>query len=102
MNTEKFWLWIWLLVVACIGALVALLTKNDFTGLSKEQKMRKIEAGTIASIFVAYLTFEITFYFIGAERFSVACAGIASYLGTDALVALGNVFISLITKGKER
>jgi hypothetical protein len=98
---EKFWLWIWVFTVATVGALVAILTKNDFTGLSREQKIRKITAGTITSIFVAYLTFEITLYFVGAERFSVACAGIASYLGTDALVALGNVFISLVTKGNK-
>jgi hypothetical protein len=99
-NT-KIWFYAWLLFVAAMGGIVAILTKANFAGLSKKEKTQKITAGIITSVFVAYIIFEITLYFVGSERLAVACAGIASYMGTDALVALGNVLLTLITKGKK-
>ncbi|MDR2100105.1 MAG: phage holin family protein [Campylobacteraceae bacterium] len=102
MSLEKIYLWLWLVIVALLGAIVGLSTKANFNGLDKKTKSKKIAAGTLASVFVAYITFEMTYYFFSTERFSIACAGIASYLGTDALVVLGNIFISLMTKGKTK
>ncbi|MDR2342776.1 MAG: hypothetical protein LBD84_07040 [Campylobacteraceae bacterium] len=97
----KFWFYIWLLIIALTGAVVSLATKSNFSGMSKKDKTAKIAAGILASMFVAYIIFEITLYFVGSERLAVACAGIASYMGTDALVALGNVLLTLVTKGKK-
>jgi hypothetical protein len=101
MIAAKLYLWFWLVAVAFLGAAVALMTKTDFSNLDKKAKIKKIVEGTLASIFVAYITFEITYYFFAAERFSIACAGIASYMGTDALVVLTNLFVAFITKGKK-
>jgi hypothetical protein len=97
----KFGFYAWLAIIAFTGAVVSLATKNNFSGMSKKEKSAKIAAGILASMFVAYIIFEITLYFVGNERLAVACAGIASYMGTDALVALGNVLLTLITKGKK-
>ncbi|MDR1975582.1 MAG: phage holin family protein [Campylobacteraceae bacterium] len=97
---DKLGFWVWFFTIAMVGAIVSIITKADFSGLDKKSKLRKITAGILASMFVAYIVFELTLYFFGAERFSVACAGIASYMGTDALVALTNVFITLIIRNK--
>jgi hypothetical protein len=93
---EKIFMWFWLICISIVGAIIALLTKVDFNELSKKEKVKKIVAGVLASVFVAYIVFEMTLYFIGSERLAVACAGIASYMGTDALVALGNALLTLV------
>jgi hypothetical protein len=96
----KFWFYLWLCLVVAVGGVVSILNKVDMKGLTREQKARKIAACLLTSMFVGYIAYEIVIWGVGNERLAAALAGVASYMSTDALVALGNLFISIATKGK--
>ncbi|MDR0666859.1 MAG: phage holin family protein [Campylobacteraceae bacterium] len=93
---DKAWFALWVFIIALAGAVVSFLTKT------KEQKpnRQQIMAGFIVSLFVAYITFEIIFYFTSAPRLSAAMCGVASWMGTDALVLLGGILTKFV-KGEK-
>ncbi|MFV0481345.1 MAG: phage holin family protein [Campylobacteraceae bacterium] len=93
---DKFWLWVWLIFLAIIGGTIGFLSRNDLSDMKINEKIRALFLGIFTSMFVAYITFEIVLFLFEKEMFAVAMAGLAAYMGTNALVILENAFISYI------
>lgn len=98
---DTFGMWLWLIFISIVGGILGFLNRNDLSSLPFKTKCRSLFLGIATSMFVAYLVFEFTFFVFGKEALSVASAGLAAYMGTNALVALENVFISYIGRLKK-
>ena len=93
-------LWLWLMAVSLIGGVLGFMNRNDLDGKDAGEKIRALVLGVTTSMFVAYLVYELSLFMLNKESLSVAIAGLAAYIGTNALVALESAFIDWIGKIK--
>lgn len=98
INIDKDILYyLWLLIISFIGGVLNYIKRkakgNSFS-------LSAFLVGVVSSMFVAYLTFEIGNFYFGSEKFAVALAGLAAWMGTDALVGLEEVFRKKILEEK--
>lgn len=99
---DIFGMWLWLIFVSIIGGLLGLISRNDLTNLPFSKKLKALFLGVVTSMFVAYIVYELSLYIFNKEALSVAIAGLAAYMGTNALVALENALIAYIEKRVKR
>lgn len=97
MNNEKLTFWAWFLFVALIGGILGYFAKNK-APLSKTERLRGLAIGILTSMFAAYVTFQIAFYYLHSEDVSVAIAGVAAWMGTDAFLTLEHFFLNTLNK----
>ena len=86
----------WLMGVALIGGIIGYFRKQaeKDKGKSLLQKLCSAFLSVITSMFVAYIVYEILMYLTEAPSLSVAIAGLASFAGTDLLVAFEEAAVS--------
>lgn len=97
MNNEKLTFWLWFLFVALIGGFLGYIAKNKRPATRKEL-LRGLAIGILISMFVAYLTFKIAYFFFANEDVSVAIAGVAAWMGADAFLTLEQIILNTIGK----
>ncbi len=97
---EDVFKYLWMAVVAAVGGTIGFISKISprLTGQALHTKIRAYLMGLVTSMFVAYITYEGSLFFIHSERLSVALAGLASFAGTDLLVILQQNFIEVIKR----
>lgn len=97
MNNEKLTFWAWFLFVALIGGVLGYFAKNK-TPISKTERLRGLAIGILTSMFAAYVTFQIAFYYLHSENVSVAIAGVAAWMGADAFLTLEKIILNTLNK----
>lgn len=98
IDVEKVTLWAWLVFVALVGGLLGYIKKHGSTPATPIERTKDVLFGVAASMFVAYVTFQIGFYYLQNADVCVALAGVAAWMGTDALVALEGALLNFIQK----
>jgi hypothetical protein len=81
--------YMWLAVVAFVGGLIGYCRKQAEKDAEKSPtgKLGSLSLSIVTSMFIAYIVYEISVTFIEHNNVCVALAGLASFAGTDALVA---------------
>lgn len=100
MNSEKLTFWAWFIFVAVVGGLLGYIAKNKRPATRKEL-LRGLAIGMVISMFAAYLTFKIAFFFFANEDVSVAIAGVAAWMGADAFLTLEKWITTISNTKKE-
>jgi uncharacterized membrane protein (UPF0136 family) len=100
MNNEKLTFWAWFLFVAIVGGFLGYITKNKRPATRKEL-LRGLAIGMLISMFAAYITFKIAFFMFANEDVSVAIAGVAAWMGTDAFLTLEKWATTILNTKKE-
>lgn len=89
----------WLAAVAFIGAVTGYLTKaRGLYGAARKERFKLFILGVTTSMFISYITYELSLYFFHANGLSVALAGLASFTGTDFAVVLEKGFLDFIER----
>ncbi|MFV0481847.1 MAG: phage holin family protein [Campylobacteraceae bacterium] len=95
---EKLIFWAWVCFVACVAGVLSFIKKNRGKEQTKKEFIAGMIVGVITSMLVAYITFQIAFFYFENENISVAISGIAAWMGADALVALQGFILNLTNK----
>lgn len=91
--------YIWLGIVAFAGAVTGYFTKSrNIKDKPAEEKIKLFILGVTTSMFISYITYELSLYFFHANGISVALAGLASFTGTDFAVAMEKGLLDLIQR----
>jgi hypothetical protein len=96
MNLDKITA-VWLFAVAIIGGIIRLAGKKEKPQNAK-QRVTEFILGLVGSVFTAYLTFEFIYGYFENVRVAVSIAGIAAWMGTDALIALKTIIFEYLKK----
>jgi hypothetical protein len=96
MNLDKITA-MWLLAVAIIGGALRLMAKKEKPSDAK-QRVTDFGMGLIGSVFTAYITFEFIYGYFGNVRVAVSVAGVAAWMGTDALIALKTIIFEFLKR----
>lgn len=91
--------YMWLAIVAFIGAVTGFFTRDE--NLKKAATGEKIKLFVLSvstSMFISYITYEISIFLLNANGVSVALAGLASFTGTDFAVALEKGLLDFIER----
>ncbi|MDR1008013.1 MAG: phage holin family protein [Campylobacteraceae bacterium] len=96
MNLDKITA-IWLLTVAIIGGALRLMSRKE-KPKDARQRITEFCIGLIGSVFTAYLTFEFVYGYFENVRVAVSVAGIAAWMGTDALIALKTIIFEYLKR----
>ena len=75
---NKVGFYFWVAVVGLVGGILS-LTNND--ALKSGKAVINLIVGTVSSMFVCWLAYEITFYFTEKDRFSLAVGGFFAWRG---------------------
>lgn len=97
MVDKEVLYYIWLLIISFIGGVLNYIKRK---AKGSKFSLGAFILGVVSSMFVAYLTFEIGNFYFENEKFAVALAGLAAWMGTDALVGLEEVYKKKIFKEK--
>jgi len=98
---EKIIFWAWVLFVAGVGGVLNYIKNNGNKHQTKKEFICGIVIGVATSMFVAYITYNIAFYYLQSENISVAISGIAAWMGADALIALQSFILNLSNRRKD-
>lgn len=80
-----------------MGAVTGYLAKvKDMEQKSFKEKAKLFALGVTTSMFISYITYEGAYYFLQANGICVALAGLASFMGTDFVVAVEKAVIDFI------
>ncbi len=91
--------YIWLGIVAFIGGVTGYLIKlKNEPNQSKNDKIKLFILGVSTAMFISYIAYEISIYFLKSNGISVALAGLASFTGTDFAVAIEKAGLDFITR----
>jgi hypothetical protein len=96
MNLDKITA-IWLFGIAMIGGALRLMQKKQMH-LSAKERAVDFSVGLLGSIFTAYITFEFVYGYWDNVRVAVSVAGVAAWMGTDALIALKSIIFEFIKR----
>jgi len=97
MNNEKLTFWAWFLFIALVGGILGYFAKNK-APVSRTERLRGLAIGILTSMFAAYVTFQIAFYYFHSENVSVAIAGVAAWMGADAFLTLEQIILNKTNK----
>jgi uncharacterized membrane protein (UPF0136 family) len=100
MNKLNETFWGWFLFVVVVGGMLGYYRRSNHAATVKERIVGLI-IGIATSMFTAYLVFEAAYGYIGNEHISIALAGLAAWMGADALCALQKAVISYINRKGE-
>lgn len=100
MNHEKITLWLWLVCVAVVGGILGYIQKHERPA-TRMERFRALSIGVSSSMFAAYCTFQIAFYYLSNENVSVAIAGVAAWMGADAFLTLEKIVLNNLNNKKE-
>lgn len=97
MNNEKLTFWAWFLFITLVGGILGYFAKNQ-APVSRAERLRGLAIGILTSMFAAYVTFQIAFYYLHSENVSVAIAGVAAWMGADAFLTLEKIILNKTNK----
>lgn len=95
MNKEELKIYLWMFFVSIIGGVLGM---KERAKPCKGSRCACFFFGVIASMFVAYVSFEIAFFYFENVKFSVAISGIAAWVGTESLTSLQSIIMTEINK----
>ncbi|EAJ1232650.1 hypothetical protein YY92_08760 [Campylobacter fetus] len=95
---NKLGVYAYIVLLGAFGGLLAVFQKHKLANCkTKKCYLFTSFFGVLTSIFIAYIGYEITNYFLTNEKISLAIAGVCAWAGTDALVALEKKLINIIS-----
>lgn len=90
---------VWLIIVALVGGVLGLTRMKQEEDTPFVEKVKRFAIGLATSMFTAYLTFELAYAYFGKENAAVAIAGLAAWMGADALITL-EIFVKNYIKNR--
>lgn len=100
MNNEKLTFWAWFVFIAFVGGILGYFAKNTKPA-TRAERLRGLAIGISTSMFAAYVTFQIAFYYLGSENISVALSGVSAWMGADAFLAMERAILNNLNNKKE-
>lgn len=100
MENEKLKFWMWFFSVVIIGGILGYRHNHPIQAATKRERLSNLFFGVVTSMFVGYIVFQLAFYYLGNDNVAVSLAGLAAWMGTNALIALESVIVMFISKKK--
>ncbi|MGE4382267.1 MAG: phage holin family protein [Arcobacter sp.] len=92
----------WLAVVSFFAGIIGIVNRAEHK--NKETLFGKIlflVFGGITSMFIGYVSFEFSFYFIESQRFCVAISALCAWMGTKVLLEMQTRALEFIRNYKK-
>lgn len=97
LDNKDITLYAWVAVVGFVGGIIGAKDRDAHKGcLNIKCVIFKYIIAGFMSMYVCYITYELAFFWIGNMDVAIAIAGIAAFMGTNALMALQDLIINLI------
>lgn len=94
---ENLKVYIWLVFVGFIGGLLRIKEKTKLANCDGVLgKILCFTFGIISSVFVAYLVYEVVFFYLHSDRVAVALAGVGAWMGTDGLIQIEKALLEFL------
>lgn len=99
MIKDDFLMYVWLICISFFSSIFGLIGKEKLSNCqNKKCKVFKFVSGVGTSMIVAYFAFEVSFYYLNHQKLSIALAGVAAWMGADALVSLQEILVKFINR----
>lgn len=94
-------LYLWLIILSFISGIIGIINRHEFRKKgSLKDRLYLIICGGISSIFIGYVTFEITFFYFNSQRLSIAISAFCAWSGTKVLLELEDRLLDFIQNYK--
>lgn len=94
---EQVKVYIWLVFIGFVGGLLRLKEKTKLSNcVGIKGKIICLLFGIISSVFVAYLIYEISYFYLNSDRLAVALAGVGAWMGTDGLIQIEKALLEFL------
>ncbi|AVK80653.1 hypothetical protein C6B32_01985 [Campylobacter fetus subsp. testudinum] len=91
----------WVAIVGFVGGIIGAKDRDTHKGcLHIRCAILKYIIAGFMSMYICYIAFELAFFWIGNMDVAIAIAGIAAFMGTNALITLQELITNL-TKGNK-
>jgi len=101
MRFDDLLFMFYLALISFVAGVIGLINRAEHTNKeSLKQKIIFLCFGGVSSIFIGFVTFEISFYFLANQRLCVAITALASWMGTRLLLQVQNRALDFIDNFK--
>lgn len=93
MDKDALFTYVAVLGISLVGGVISLYEKEKL-----KAGIRHLFFGLMASCFVGYIAYEISFYVFSSERLSIAICAMSAWSGTGLLISLRELLLEIIKR----